>query len=204
MCCVVSPRACPCVCVCLHTCLHVCTSVLQAVADLQKRREGAPKAGRVSIVVTDIENYSGGCGWMCNVRQGRCVVDGSWGLAGAWPESSASLVAFSPSLVTAASSSHTPCCIQIFLFMPFVPSRQNGIPLPAALMVKMPLAMGQAVSQHSNIIRRAAWTHYGNVVGQEGDSFLVGFRDALDAVAFCLQVCGAPRMRSVCCISVFL
>lgn len=33
--------------------------VLQAVADLQKRREGAPTSGRVSIVVTDIESYSG-------------------------------------------------------------------------------------------------------------------------------------------------
>jgi hypothetical protein len=55
-------------------------------------------------------------------------------------------------------------------------------------MVKMPLAMGQAMSQHSNVIRRAAWTHYGFVVGQEGDSFVLAFRDALDAVAFCLQV----------------
>lgn len=55
-------------------------------------------------------------------------------------------------------------------------------------MVKMPLAMGQAMSQHSNVIRRAAWTHYGFVVGQEGDSFVLAFRDASDAVAFCLQV----------------
>jgi class 3 adenylate cyclase len=55
-------------------------------------------------------------------------------------------------------------------------------------MVKMPLAMGQAISQHSNVIRRAAWTHYGFVVGQEGDSFVLAFRDASDAVAFCLQV----------------
>jgi len=55
-------------------------------------------------------------------------------------------------------------------------------------MVAMPLAMGQALSQHSNVIRRAAWTHYGFIVGQEGDSFIIGFRDACDAVAFCLQV----------------
>jgi hypothetical protein len=58
----------------------------------------------------------------------------------------------------------------------------------AELMVTMPLAMVQAVSQHSNVIRRAAWTHYGFVVGQEGDSFILAFRDACDAVAFCLQV----------------
>ena len=32
---------------------------LQAVANLQKRREGAPKSGKVSFVVTDIESYSG-------------------------------------------------------------------------------------------------------------------------------------------------
>ena len=57
-------------------------------------------------------------------------------------------------------------------------------------MVAMPLAMGQALSQHSNVIRRAAWTHYGFVVGQEGDSFILAFRDASDAVAFCLQVRG--------------
>lgn len=32
---------------------------LQAVANLQKRREGAPRSGKVSFVVTDIESYSG-------------------------------------------------------------------------------------------------------------------------------------------------
>lgn len=52
----------------------------------------------------------------------------------------------------------------------------------------MPLSMGSAVSAHSNVIRRAAWSHYGFVVGQEGDSFILAFRDACDAVAFCLQV----------------
>lgn len=65
-------------------------------------------------------------------------------------------------------------------------------------MVKMPLAMGQAVSQHSNVIRRAAWTHYGFVVGQEGDSFILAFRDACDAVAFCLQVGGRHRSYVSC------
>ncbi len=68
-------------------------------------------------------------------------------------------------------------------------------------MVKMPLAMGQAVAQHSNVIRRAAWTHYGFVVGQEGDSFILAFRDAADAVAFCLQVRWVIQQQSFwdCC-----
>jgi hypothetical protein len=28
----------------------------------------------------------------------------------------------------------------------------------------------------------------GFIIGQEGDSFIVAFREAVDAVAFCLQV----------------
>jgi class 3 adenylate cyclase len=60
-------------------------------------------------------------------------------------------------------------------------------------MVTMPLSMGAAVSAHSNVIRRAAWSHYGFVVGQEGDSFILAFRDACDAVAFCLQVRSGPQ-----------
>jgi hypothetical protein len=31
----------------------------QAYDDIKKRRDGAPKSGRVSIVITDIESYSG-------------------------------------------------------------------------------------------------------------------------------------------------
>lgn len=41
----------------MHILLTHC--MLQAVADIQKRRGGAPTSGRVSIVVTDIESYSG-------------------------------------------------------------------------------------------------------------------------------------------------
>jgi hypothetical protein len=33
--------------------------LLQAYDDIKKRRDGAPKSGRVSIVITDIESYSG-------------------------------------------------------------------------------------------------------------------------------------------------
>ncbi|WIA15920.1 hypothetical protein OEZ85_012668 [Tetradesmus obliquus] len=87
----------------------------RAYDDIKKRRDGAPKSGRVSIVITDIESYS-------------------------------------------------------------------------ALMVAMPLIMGKAMSVHNNAMRKAAWTHYGFIIGQEGDSFIVAFREALDAVAFCLQV----------------
>jgi hypothetical protein len=34
----------------------------------------------------------------------------------------------------------------------------------------------------------AAFVFSGFIIGQEGDSFIVAFREALDAVAFCLQV----------------
>lgn len=58
----------------------------------------------------------------------------------------------------------------------------------AALIVAMPLVMGKAMSQHNNAVRKAAWTHFGSIIGQEGDSYILAFSDALDAVAFCLQV----------------
>jgi hypothetical protein len=55
-------------------------------------------------------------------------------------------------------------------------------------MVTMPLVMAQALSQHNNAVRKAAWVHFGFTVCQEGDSYTLAFREALDAVAFCLQV----------------
>lgn len=60
--------------------------------------------------------------------------------------------------------------------------------LYAALMVAMPLVMGRALAQHNNAVRKAAWAHFGFTVCQEGDSYTLAFREALDAVAFCLQV----------------
>jgi hypothetical protein len=60
----------------------------------------------------------------------------------------------------------------------------------AALMVAMPLVMAKALSQHNNAVRKAAWVHFGFTVCQEGDSYTLAFREALDAVAFCLQVKG--------------
>lgn len=56
------------------------------------------------------------------------------------------------------------------------------------MIVAMPLVMGRAMSLHNNAVRKAAWTHFGFIVGQEGDSYILAFSDALDAVAFCLQV----------------
>ncbi|WIA08451.1 hypothetical protein OEZ85_007888 [Tetradesmus obliquus] len=58
----------------------------------------------------------------------------------------------------------------------------------SALMVAMPLVMGRALAQHNNAVRKAAWAHFGFTVCQEGDSYTLAFREALDAVAFCLQV----------------
>lgn len=58
----------------------------------------------------------------------------------------------------------------------------------AALMVAMPLVMAKALSHHNNAVRKAAWVHFGNTVCQEGDSYTIAFKEAIDAVAFCLQV----------------
>jgi class 3 adenylate cyclase len=41
---------------------------------------------------------------------------------------------------------------------------------------------------HNTLVRKAAWQHYGAVVTQEGDSFVIAFREAVDAVSCCLQV----------------
>lgn len=57
----------------------------------------------------------------------------------------------------------------------------------------MPLVMGTALSQHNNVMRKAAWVHYGFIIGQEGDAFILAFREPLDAVAFCLQAQQALR-----------
>jgi class 3 adenylate cyclase len=61
--------------------------------------------------------------------------------------------------------------------------------LLAALVSSLPIdVMHGAMATHNGIMRKAAWQHYGFVIGQEGDSFIIAFRAALDAVSFCLQV----------------
>lgn len=58
----------------------------------------------------------------------------------------------------------------------------------------------QALLLHNQVIREAAYTNAGHVLAQEGDAFIVGFSEALDAAIFSLQVrhavwrgcCNAP------------
>lgn len=46
----------------------------------------------------------------------------------------------------------------------------------------------QALLLHNKVIREAAYTNAGHVLAQEGDAFIVGFCDPLDAAVFALQV----------------
>ena len=46
----------------------------------------------------------------------------------------------------------------------------------------------QALMLHNQVIRDAAYANAGHVLAQEGDAFIVGFCDALDAAVFALQV----------------
>ncbi len=48
--------------------------------------------------------------------------------------------------------------------------------------------MYRALVMHNNVIRSAKFANCGFVLEQEGDSFTLAFYDAVDAVAFCLQV----------------
>lgn len=59
------------------------------------------------------------------------------------------------------------------------------LPLPVLVCVVCVL---QALLLHNQAIRDAAYTNAGHVLAQEGDSFIVGFADPLDAAVFALQV----------------
>uniref|UniRef100_A0A383WDG8 Guanylate cyclase domain-containing protein n=1 Tax=Tetradesmus obliquus TaxID=3088 RepID=A0A383WDG8_TETOB len=53
---------------------------------------------------------------------------------------------------------------------------------------KYPQLMSKAMGSHNSILRKACHSHAGYVLDQEGDSWCIAFHDALDAVAFSLQV----------------
>jgi hypothetical protein len=58
----------------------------------------------------------------------------------------------------------------------------------------------QALLLHNQVIREAAYTNAGHVLAQEGDAFIVGFCDPLDAAVFALQVgTGATSAISTSC-----
>ena len=58
----------------------------------------------------------------------------------------------------------------------------------ADLMKQSPELMTRALNLHNAIIRKARWANFGYTVEQEGDSYVLVFYEALDAVIFCLQV----------------
>lgn len=151
---------------------------MQAYADVKKRVQGAPSSGKVAVVVTDIESYSGELKQLNGPLQlGHYLLYSSPAVYSAVCLKNYSSLHLSPLKVT----------VTLFLHA-------------AELMVAMPLVMGRSMSHHNNVIRKAAWTHFGFVIGQEGDSFILVFQDPLDAVAFCLQVrilyAAAPLLSS--------
>ncbi|KXZ47811.1 hypothetical protein GPECTOR_32g423 [Gonium pectorale] len=55
------------------------------------------------------------------------------------------------------------------------------------LMKQSPELMTKALNLHNGLIRKARWSNFGYTVEQEGDSYVLVFYEALDAVIFCLQ-----------------
>ncbi|GFR47269.1 hypothetical protein Agub_g8956, partial [Astrephomene gubernaculifera] len=55
------------------------------------------------------------------------------------------------------------------------------------LMKQSPELMTRALTLHNALIRKARWSCFGYTVEQEGDSYVLVFYEALDAVCFCLQ-----------------
>lgn len=60
--------------------------------------------------------------------------------------------------------------------------------LAADIFKRAPEVMYRALMIHNGVIRAAKFSNCGFVLEQEGDSYTLAFYDAVDAVAFCLQV----------------
>ena len=58
----------------------------------------------------------------------------------------------------------------------------------ADMMKRSPEQTMKALSIHNAVIRKAKALNCGFTLEQEGDSYVIVFKDTLDAVAFCLQV----------------
>lgn len=56
------------------------------------------------------------------------------------------------------------------------------------LMKSAPDLMTEALTTHDAIIQAAKWSTCGSIIEQEGDSFVIVFHEAMDAMQFCLQV----------------
>ncbi len=141
---------------------------------MRKRISGAPQGGVLSIVVTDIEGFSGGFVAIPGVRS-----------------SELSLSLSAPCL--SYSSSSYSCLPLPFILETSFPSSSSSssklLPLlHAEMMKRTPELMMPALVTHNNLIRIAKWSNYGFTIEQEGDSYAIVFREASDAVKFCLQV----------------
>jgi class 3 adenylate cyclase len=175
------------------------TKLQKAAAAMRKRMEGLPRSGAVSIMVTDVEGYSGEC---CFLLAFRTYLAAFWCSAAA---------AAAGAVVLLAHNQHSPPCPTLLLplllqrWCPLLlvhlqPPltlfwRSAAVTAAAATAVVTALVsslpsgiMCAAMDVHNSLLRKASWQHYGAVVTQEGDSFVVAFREAVDAVSCCLQV----------------
>ena len=155
--------------------------MLQNLLNIRKRLKGAPTSGTVSIVVTDIADFSGVCVPGCSND------------------------------VQIHSRSHTLAVQPIKLMsnavdIPFLMNcrmhdggdigwfymHSTHFPLPstacAELMKVSPEPMLAALVSHNSLVEKAKWANFGSVIEQEGGSFCLIFSEAGDAVKFCLQV----------------
>jgi hypothetical protein len=146
----------------------------------EHRKRGVPCGGPASIVVTDIEAYSGEarhCGAdLCVLvlkRGGRLL-------------SAAPIMSNHKRPVASAHYQFLVLCVAF----------------AAELMAANAPLTTKALGMHNAILRRAASAHAGHVIEQEGDSWSVAFHTAMDAVAFCLQVRTCIRLQRLhgCCI----
>jgi hypothetical protein len=127
----------------------------------RKRRMGVPKDGaNVSVAITDIEAYS-------SARPARTATE---------PCPAMSLHALATTVANTGPGTH-----------PRLPPYPPQPSPPAVLMKTSPSMATKALSMHNAVLRKAAHNNAGTVIDQEGDSWIVAFHDAPDAVAFCLQ-----------------
>jgi hypothetical protein len=179
--------------------------MMQAAANMRKRLEGVPRSGWTSLVVTDIEGYSGEEPGItedngqrqqhtAHLQDAHMPVSMSqrhlfyWGQAAGMGCCCCGLCWGCCGLAQACAAAVAPGCAKTRVLLHF--SLLLCCPLlRPALVSSLPIdVMHEAMGTHNSIMRKAAWQHYGFVIGQEGDSFIVAFRAALDAVSFCLQV----------------
>ena len=135
--------------------------------DMRKRLKGAPVCGTISIVVTDIEDFSGLFFYAHYFATLCCQMTLGFGGDGTF------------SYFTRPSVHKT---------LNLKPRLHPRPSTPAELMKAYPELMMPALLTHNHLIQKAKWANFGFTIEQEGDSYALLFEEAGDAVAFCLQV----------------